>query len=52
MLHNADLLVFPGFPLVAENLHDSVLINRNILPVTTPLVSDLEGHHVFVASPA
>ena len=21
-LHSADLLVFPGFPLVAENLHD------------------------------
>ena len=23
MMHNADLLVFPGFPLVAENLHDN-----------------------------
>ena len=22
-MHNADLLVFPGFPLVAENLHDN-----------------------------
>ena len=25
MLHNADLPTFPGFPLVAENLHDNVV---------------------------
>ena len=24
-LHSADLLAFPGFPLVAENLHDNVI---------------------------
>ena len=24
MMHNADLLHIPGFPLVAENLHDTV----------------------------
>ena len=25
-LHNADLPIFPGFPLVAENLHDNVIL--------------------------
>ena len=51
-LHSADLLAFPGFPLVAENLHDNglnkiTMRNRYALPLISSLLERVNGAKFF-----